>query len=250
MPDERDTYSIEPEPAGGAGSATPPPPPGPPGAEPGKAKIEAPALLEGFEEDADFTADPEVDRAVGLKKDIPPARLAPEPRAEKPDLVGKGWGQPLWWAIAGAALLIGAMVATGVNAPNRTVPRVLLAMYNILLHTGTGVVAVYLAAMLTETRIRSVESVAARMFVAVAALSLLFHLHLQIFPDKYETSAEELVVGAAAYVLVVAGAFSLWKRIPLAYVIGCHFALWLVVQLGLMLAALVAVSPPAPKVGG
>lgn len=250
MPDERDTYSIEPGTAGDAGAPQTPPPGAAGAPDPGKARIEAPALLEGFEEDADFTADPELDRATGK---IPPAKLAGEPvtpAVERPDLVAKGWGQPMYWAVGGAAIMIGAMIATGVNAPNRVVPRVLLAMYNILLHTGTGVVAVYLAAMLTETRVRFVESVAARMLVAVATLSLLFHLHLQIFPDKYETPAEEMILGVAAYVLLVAASFSLWKRIPLAYVIGCHFALWLVVQLGLMLATLVAASSTVAKVGG
>ena len=245
MPDEKDAYSIEPEP--GPGAAPPPPPAPPPTREPGKARIEAPALLQDFEEGADFTRDPEVDRAVGLPVGtIPAAKLAGEAgeaKAEKEDLVTKGFGQPTWWAIAGVALLIGAMVATGVNAHNRTVPRVLLTLYNVLLHTGTGVVAVYLAATLLEMRVRFVESVAARMLVAVSTLSLLFHLHLQIFADKYETAAEEMIVGVVAYVLIVASSFSLWKRIPLAYVIGCHFALWLVVQLGLMLATLVGSAP-------
>jgi hypothetical protein len=234
------TYPVEPQrPAPGS----------PP--EPGKPRIEAPGLLEGFEEDADFTADPELDRATGK---IPPARLAGHPAAappETPDFVTAGVGKPLYWAAAGGVLLIAALIATGVNAPNRAVLRILLVLYNVLLHTGTGVVAVYLAATLLERRVRFVETVAARMLVAVSAMALLISTQIRIFPPKYDTKAEEIVLGLAAYGLIVAASFNLWKRLPFLYVVGCHFALWLIVQLGMALSEAVAAAPlPKPVPGG
>ena len=51
---------------------------------------------------------------------------------------------------------------------------------------------------------------------------------------------EETVLAGAAYLLIVATTFRLFKRDPILYVVGFHFAIWLVVRVGMDLSALVA----------
>jgi hypothetical protein len=205
--------------------------------EDGKGRIEAPGLLSGFPEDADFDRDPEVDRVIAGPR--PEERNAAE-REEAPageELVQSGFAEARVWAIVGAVLLISAMIAAAVNAPDRHVARVLLTLYNALLHTGTGVVALFIAAVLTERRLGSFELAAARMFTAVAAFSLLFNLHLNLIGENWaHWKVEELLLASVAYVLIVASTFRLWQLRNLAYVVGSHFFLWLVVYVGMLLA--------------
>jgi hypothetical protein len=225
-------YPIEPHPGG----------PAPDGS---KAKIDSPGLLQGFEEDADFTKDPELDRViVGAPR--PPAAPAIIPPIDpaKPEFVRALWDwEPKLWGAIGAVLLVGAMVATGVNSRSGsslgTVERVLLTLYNTLLHTGTGVVAVYIAALLLRQRTGRVEVAAARMFAAVSAFALVFHLSF----NMPAAQIVETVIAGGVYLLIVAGTFQLWKRDPLLYVVGSHFALWLLVEVGMMLSAAAAVAP-------
>jgi hypothetical protein len=222
-------------------------PPAPP--EP-KPKIERAPLTEGFEEDADFTHDPELDRVIaGRSAQGAPAAVMPAepPRGEfvRPR---SDW-EPKLWAAVGGALTIGALIATAVNAPTgiatwKRVALIALTLYDILLHTGTGVAAVLIAALLLGQRLGRVEVAAARMFAAVAAFMFVFCLKFTITSTKFE----ETVFAALAYLLVVAVGFRLWRRDPLMYVVGAHFALWLVVQVGMLLAA-AAVVPSVPKVG-
>jgi hypothetical protein len=201
----------------------------------GKGKIEAESVLAGFEEDADFTADPEVER-VAAGKPEQPVRVVADP----PELIKPGLGGARVWGVVGAVLAVGALVATGVNAGDHHVARILLALYSVALHAGTGVVAVYVAAVLTERRVTRVELVAARMLTAVAAFSLVFHLRIDPFGESFKTGKlEETLLGAAVYLGVVAGLFR-FQRFPFLYVVGSHFGLWLVVQLGMELSRFVA----------
>jgi hypothetical protein len=200
-----------------------------------RAKIEAPGLLSDFEEDADFDRDPELERVIAG----PPREVEPvERRDTREEFIKPGFGDAKAWAIAGVVLLVAAMIATGINAPSRSVARVLLALYNVLLHTGTGVVALFVAAVLSERRLGSFELAASRMFTAVAAFMLIFSLHLNLFGEGYEDwKVEELALALLAYGLIVSTSFGLWNWRPLVYVIGSHFVLWLTVYVGMLLAA-------------
>jgi hypothetical protein len=250
MAEPRDPYSIESE------EPQPPPPPGgtgnaSAGSDSGKPRIEAPRLLDDFEEDADFERDPELERVI-TGKDREATVIG------RGDLVGvRGdsgeefgrplFGEPLHWAVAGAVLLLGALIVAGINAGNHHVFRIALTLYNVLLHTGTGVAAVFIAAYVTNTRVKRPELTAARMFVAVAAFMLIFRLNINFFGPDYRTwRLEELVLASLVYVGLVAGSFRLVRWYPLAILVGAHFVIWLVVQVGMELSAAVAAAPTPP----
>jgi hypothetical protein len=248
MNDAKDPYEIEPE-KSGEGAAPAERPAGEPPADrppPGKAHMDAPRLLDDFEEDADFDRDPELERVITGKTGKEERRRAPDD--ERPEFGRPIGGEAMHWAIAGGILLLAALVAAGVNAPDKTFLRIALALYMTLLHAGTGVVAVFVAALLLRSRVGSPELAAARMFTAVAAFMLVWNLKINIFGEGWgHLVIEELVLATLAYVAIVAVTFRLFKWLPLAYVIGTHFVLWLVVQVGMELSSAVGRAPARPE---
>lgn len=219
----------------------------------GKPRIDKPPLTADFPEDADFDHDPELQRVLHGVKSAPPKRArrsitqpaegqdAPPPT----DFIQPTFGQPVHWAAVGGALLLVALIATAVNAPSRSVWRVLLMLYQALLHTGTGVVAVYIAAALLRQYVGRPDLAAARMFAAVAAFSCVFALNLRLTGVQGLDLSIKLAIALACYVLLIAATFNLWRRIPLAYVVGTHLCLWLLVYVANQLSAAVAVAPAA-----
>src|ERR1043165_7132775 len=179
------------------------PPPAAP--EPGKGKIEAPKLLEDFPEDADFDKAPELDRVITGKSGKTES-VAPKPD-QKEEFVLPGLGNSKAWAIVGTVLLVGALIATGTTAAGPRFARVMLTLYNTLLHSGTGVVALLVAATLLGKRFGNLELGAARMFAAVAAFSLMFSLHLTLFDVQWVDNILDLLVASAVYVLLVCSTF-------------------------------------------
>ncbi len=244
MAEEQDKpYELEPEPA----QPAPTPPAPQPAAPAAKAKLEAAPLLQDFEEDADFDKDPEVEAVITGKKPgaagDEPVKLAPE----LPEFIKPALGDARTWAIGGAVLVVGALVLTGINAERSPVARIALTLYTTLLHTGTGVVALYIASLLTDHQMKRFELAAARMLVAVAAFQAVFHT--QIVVIQQVGKLEETVIAAAVYALAVAGAFRLW-RTSLAYVLGAHFLLWIIVEIGMQLAAWADAAPAAARGAG
>jgi len=255
MSEGKDTYGVEP------GDAAPSPQPAsepkqrlidvplPPPSKPAppQGRIEAPALLADFEEDADFDKDPELDRIVMGK---PVKEPEPEKKTPVEDFVQPGLGPPKVWAIVGVILLVAAMIATGMQPAFSGLQRllqILFVLYSTLLHTGTGVVAVFIAATLLSTRLGSFELAAARMFAAVGAFSLMLSLQMSLFGVLWLDRIFVLLLASAAYVLLVASTFNLWKKHPLAYVVGSHFFLWLIVAIGLLLTGAAGTAQPATK---
>lgn len=236
-------YAVEPFSPSPSGASAP---------RPATGKLDAPPLIEGFEEDVDFTHDPEVEAALkGKPVGASKVRVVGDEgtsQAPRPDFVRPGLGGPKVWAIVGAVLLAAALVAVGVTSKqsaSKTTASVFLTLYNVLLHTGTGVVAVWIASVLTERRLGRFELAAARMFTAVAALTFFYSLRVSLFStSKFEQDMWSAFLGAAGYVGAVAGLFRIWGP-SLAFVIGSHLALWLLVQVGMLLSALAAPLPPA-----
>lgn len=216
----------------------------PPASGEPKGKIEAPKLLDGFEEDADFDKDPELERVI-TGKDKKPKTVEPVAVAME-DFVKPGLGGPKVWMVAGTVCLVVALVATGVNAENSTFVRVMLMLYNVLLHTGTGVVALFIAATLLKKRLGNFELAASRMFAAVAVFGMMFSFRFAPFSNQGVNSTIVLILASAAYGLLLATLFGLWKKEPLGYVVGSHFGLWLIVAVGSLMTQFVA-SHPAPK---
>lgn len=248
MPDPNEPYSIEPEPE--KPLAAQPAAADAESAAERKAKLDAPPLLDDFSEDADFDKDPELERAILGKPASSAGVTVAEERPELPEFVKPGFGEPKHLAVLGGVLLVIAMIATAVNAPNSVAFRVLLALYNTLVHTGTGVVAVYIAARLSERSFTRVELVAARMLVAVAALAVVMSLELPLTGYGWLNQLIGAALGVGAYVLLVAGSFRLWDRTPLTYVVGFHALLWLIVQVGMALAERVSNAPVAAPAAG
>jgi ribosomal protein S27AE len=166
------------------------------------------------------------------------------PRAGEFVVPGRGGPQVL--ATAGVFLTLGALVFSGVNAQAGgawvTAGTVALTLYNIALHTCTGVAAVAVAARLAEQAFGRFELAAARMFLAVA----LFHLVVSLRIPIHEGVAVVLkwAVAMGVYYLAV---WLLFKkdRAGAAVIALSHFVLWVLLQLGAELSAWVAAAGKA-----
>jgi hypothetical protein len=205
-----------------------------------KGRLDEPGLLEAFDEDADFDRDPELERTV--RGEAGPARpktvttMSAGPIDDRPLLVKAGWDDPRIMAGFGGAVTLAALIATWITTPATRDEwlSALLVLYGTALHTGTGVVAVILAAVLTDRAVGRFAHAGARMFLAVAVFQLVFHLNF------FSTSkTEEVLLATVCYMGVVAATFRL-KRDHLVTLAGCHFGLWLVTWLGMWLSQLAA----------
>jgi len=211
-----------------------------------RGKIDKPGLLEDFDEDEDFDDDPE---EQAERKPLPKARLAdtdrepgraPKVLADEDDAEGEakkpfvepGIGSPYVWAIVAGVLTVAAAVAGGITTPGPRVAAVLLTIYNIAFHTGTGVAAVFVAARVLSRPFGQVELAAARMATAVASFALLANLNIALLGTS---RWEELVLATIVYVGWVAALFRLWGR-ELGIVVCAHFGLWVLIGMGVLLS--------------
>lgn len=156
-----------------------------------------------------------------------------------PPLILPGFPGASLLIIVGAILTIAAVGLTGYFAPNHTVVRAISTFYDIALHTGTGVVALYIASVFTERRFNDARLGASRIFVAVALLYTVVNIPMPI-PLKIE----EWILGLAAYGLALWGLFRL-SRNDLGLIAVTHAGLWLLVKLGASLQAFME-SQPVP----
>lgn len=185
--------------------------------------LKVPSLLKDFDEDADFERDPDVERAKsGKPTRSTPTLLAP---GEEP-IVKPGLGDEKVMAIAGAVLLIGAVIAVFIRDPGNTPARALLVAFQCVLHAGTGLAALAAAAAMLGKPLGHPDLGAARMFVAVGIFQIIANINV-LFPG---TRADELALGAAAYFGAV---WLLFRRPPdqTAIIAGFHFLGWLAVFL-------------------
>ena len=190
-------------------------------------KVGDAGLLDDFDEDADFSTDPEVDRATGKATASKPAAAATQetgPTFVRPS--GRLDAQSI--AIAAGVLTISAVIAAALTAPARArqgFPDAVLTLYLTMLHTATGVGALLLAAALRGERMGDVVLATARMGVAVAAFQLIFHLDIPVAGRTDETLMAML---AYAGLLMIQFRFD---RERLVLVAGVHAAQWLAVYL-------------------
>lgn len=181
-----------------------------------------------------------------------------KPKEDEPVFSAPGRGSVQTLAIAGGVLAVAAMVFAGLNAaPPRFMPvlaSVLLCLYETMLHTGTGVVAVLIAARVVELKPGRLDLAAARIFVAFAAFQL---IHSITF-SEYRLLVTLLMypVALAAYWGLVMFLFRK-PRMTAVTVMVAHFVLWFAVELGMGLAGYVgrttpsaaATTPPPPALG-
>lgn len=257
LPDDAEPLDIDPSHA--AQSSTPAPKTSAPA--PGAAESQlGPKLLDAFDDDADFSKDPEVDAA--RSKRTPDAPFKPTlmskltSKAGKPDpaadaepaepFITPALGPAKLWLVLGAVLLVGAVVASSIHAA-RPFVAALLTIYNALLHTATGVGAIVVAATLARKQIGPLDLGAARMFAAVAAFLLVFNLNIQLVGTA---KWEETILASLAYLGVLGLTFRQTREVHATLVIS-HFFLWLIIQLGSQLAVWSAANPvPAAPAAG
>lgn len=194
-------------------------------------KVGDAGLLDDFEDDADFSTDPEVERATGK---APTVEQAPVDAATAgPTFIAPGGRSGLEAiAIAAGVLTLSAVIAAALTAPSRgrqAFPDAFLTLYLTLLHTATGVAAVLFAAALRGERAGDVVLATARMGVAVATFQLIYHLNI---PVSGRTDEVLLAMLAYAGIVLVHVRFD---RERLALVAGVHAAQWLAVYLATVL---------------
>lgn len=170
-----------------------------------------------------------------------------KPKEEEPVFAAPGRGSIKMLLAIGGAITLGAMVIAGLNAPPRFLPvvaNVLLCLYETALHTGTGVVAVLIAARVAELKLGSLELAAARVFVAFSAFQLLHSINF----GQYQLLVTLLMypIALATYWALIMLLFRKPRMVAL-HVLIAHFVLWVAVQLGMELTAY-ARSVPAAKV--
>ncbi len=162
---------------------------------------------------------------------------APPKQAEGSDpLVRPGMGGAKLALGLGVVLLLGALVASGIRAGGiegsgaRVVAlAVAVTLYTSLLHTGTGVAAVMVAARIERRPTGALELAAARMLAAVATFQLVYHLPALI-PGTVGL-VFSAILGVLAYSAAVWALFRL-SRLELGVVVSGHVLLLIAVELG------------------
>ncbi len=198
---------------------------------PGPANLDAPGLLDDFDEDADFESDPEVERVV---KGIPVENAGSTAAAHRKS-VFKPTGEPLCkssaWKVPGtigAGVIVLAAVLAGVYAEHSVWAYVLITLYWAVLHTATGLGALVLSSLLLGRRVGSFEGAAARMLLAVSLFLVVYSLNLDIINSG---KLEEVILATAAYFGGLVVAFRLAPR-DAAVIGAAHFGVALLLVLG------------------
>jgi hypothetical protein len=183
---------------------------------------------------------------VGVVEVTPPTPQRPE--LEEFVLPGRGSARVV--AVVGVVVGVAAMItAASIGRGYSTGARLALAAgvgLSTLIHTGTGLVAVWTAAKITGRQLeRNVDLGAARMLVAFASLQLVMSLRLGI--ENLWLRAPVFGVALGAYWVVL---FALFRRShrDTTVLAACHVTAWLAVEFGVQVQAWLqsAALPPAP----
>lgn len=153
---------------------------------------------------------------------------------ELPVIVRPGFPGANPLIVGGAVLTLAAVGLAGYYSPKYPIAQALSALYDIAVHTGTGVVAVLIASMFTERRFNDPKLGAGRMYFMVAALYT-----VRFTPIPIPTTIDQWILGFIAYALLLLGLFRLPQR-DLGIIGLTHFGLWLIVKLGASLEAFIA----------
>ncbi len=214
--------------------------PSPPSQEPDehadrpRPHIEAEALLSGFDENADFSRDPEVEEALarGGRPPPPPDRTH-EARQSDPSrwLIKPGFPSAKVCLATASILTLGTVTFAVINAPQRGWLAGLFALYETLLVSLLGLFALASTAFFSERNLNEVPLGFARMLVPTSCAMLILRLDVPI-PTR---SDEALLAGAAYYLMAM-----LCLRLPryeTRVLALSHFLLWLLVRIGIELGS-------------
>lgn len=176
---------------------------------------------------------------------VAPGSSAPAPPAValeaviNPPIIKPGFPGSNTLIVAAAILTIAAVGLSGYFAPSQAVVRALATLYDIALHTGTGVVAVLVASIFTERKFNDIKLGASRMYFLVALFYTVFNTNVPI-----PTKTDELVLAVGVYTLALWGLFRL-PRHELSVIGITHAGLWLIVKLGSTLEGFITPPPAA-----
>lgn len=155
--------------------------------------------------------------------------------------------------ITGAVLTVGAAVAAGVFAPAGSgawlvLGLVLLCLYQIVVHSVTGVGAVAVAARMRGARFGSIELALGRVFVAFSLFQLISRLRL---PLGWSVANVGLpwVLACGAYFGALMILFRK-DRATTALIALAHFILWILLNAGMELSRMVGSAIHALAPGG
>lgn len=155
--------------------------------------------------------------------------------AEEPDLfVEPGRGSPRVLAIAGGVITVAAMIVAGMNTAvdgPAIAAAVVLPLYEVILHTASGVLAVFIVSKLVEERFGSPELAAARILVAFALFQLVMAM---VIPVPAVGGILKAILGLGAYWLAVWWFFKKTPAVTLL-IMAAHIALWAFVWIGKVL---------------
>lgn len=196
-----------------------------------KGKLDAPGLISDFDEDADFSRDPEVEatikgKSLASKHEPAPAKskfainLPGVPGVDAVPLVREGVLDVKWGAIVGWGLVVAGGVAAAITMTNAWYAGFLATTLGCVLHTITGLGAVGIAGYFLERPIGRVDLAATRVLAAVGAFAVFFHIDTTVLGHFDETA-----LAVVAYL----GALMLFFRVHggEALLIGVtHAALW------------------------
>jgi hypothetical protein len=205
-------------------------------------RIDEPGLLDEFDEEADFTSDPELEAAIAAGARPPAAKELPtgEPLPPGPPMVkGGGVADRVLVIAAGVALLVAITEALIWQELGRW-PQVGLTIYGALLNTALGLAAIYLAARLLDRRLRDFERAGARVAFAACLSQVAAQLQIHMVGTR-ENQIEELILATAVYALALWGLFR-WDARTLGAVLGLHFLGWLVIKTGAALQSCAATA--------
>lgn len=216
-----------------------------------KPHIAKPGLLSDFDEDADFDHDPEVEQAK--KGILPGGKLGAKSGEAKAPIdpsrlmVLPGRGDLKTLAIVGGVAALFAAIGAAFNetvAEKRFFVGIRL-LFDVAIHTITGVGAVGLAAAMLGKVLRNFELAGARMLVASALCALGFQLN---FGSEYHILG--LMLAAGAYFLTVWFLFRLKSQDTLV-VAAFHFAMFILLLLYQQVSIWAAsAAKTAPAAGG
>lgn len=157
--------------------------------------------------------------------------------------------------IVGCLLTLAAAIATiyyggraeqtgGIETFLRHIGRALLTFYSIALHTGTGVVAIWVASKITRHQFGSFEGAVTRMFVLVSAFFFMANIQLPL--GEVLTPIASLLMAAGLYWLLAIVVFN--KKVEQVNVLSVvHLTLFVLLWLGYILYGWVKTAPgPAP----
>lgn len=216
----------------------------------GKARIEAPGLIEDFDEDADFSEETVLNDARRRNAAAAAAMddtVADDAREEGWDVFRPGKDAPQFVkakgrvtlpgvkvpAIVGGVLILIAMGLAFARVQDRGVYASLGVLYLGLMHSITGVGAVAIGALDAKARFGSFPMAWARMLVAVALLLVVIGLPIQGSGRLVLAPIAALVYGVTLYLLFR------WKWRSVGIVAAAHFGLWLLLYVGQWLHAAV-----------